>query len=40
MARYLSEYLEQRGYEVQLQEVEPGRFQTVAILRGSGGESR
>ena len=37
VARFLGDYLSQRGYEVQLQEVEPGRFQTVAILRGSGG---
>ena len=37
VARFLGEYLGQRGYEVQLQEVEPGRFQTVATLRGSGG---
>ena len=37
VARFLSEYLAQRGYEVQLQEVEPGRFQTIATLRGSGG---
>ena len=36
VARFLGDYLSQRGYEVQLQEVEPGRFQTVAILRGSG----
>ena len=37
VARYLGDYLEKRGYEVQLQEVEPDRFQTVATLRGSGG---
>ena len=37
VARFLGDYLSQRGYEVQLQEVEPGRFQTVATLRGSGG---
>ncbi len=37
VARFLGEYLGGRGYEVDLQEVEPGRFQTVAILRGSGG---
>ena len=37
VARFLGEYLGDRGYEVQLQEVEPGRFQTVAILRGTGG---
>ncbi len=37
VARFLEDFLSQRGYEVQLQEVEPGRFQTVATLRGSGG---
>ena len=37
VARFLGDYLGERGYEVQLQEVEPGRFQTVAILRGTGG---
>jgi acetylornithine deacetylase len=37
VAYYLGDYLRQRGYEVLLQEVEPGRFQTVAILRGTGG---
>jgi acetylornithine deacetylase len=37
VARYLGDYLQQRGYEVQLQEVEPGRFQTVAVIKGTGG---
>ena len=37
VARYIAEFLEQRGYEVQLQEVEAGRFQTIGTLRGSGG---
>jgi acetylornithine deacetylase len=37
VARYLGDYFRQRGYEVQLQEVEPGRFQTVAVLKGSDG---
>ena len=37
VARFLSSFLEQRGYDVQMQEVEPGRFQTVAVLRGTGG---
>ncbi|MBI4336691.1 MAG: M20/M25/M40 family metallo-hydrolase [Chloroflexi bacterium] len=37
VARFLADYLGQRGYQVQLQEVEAGRFQTVAILKGSGG---
>ena len=37
VARYIAEFLGERGYEVQLQEVEPGRFQTIGIIRGSGG---
>lgn len=37
VARLLADYFGQRGYEVELQEVEPGRYQTVAILRGTGG---
>ena len=37
VARYIAEFLTQRSYEVQLQEVEPGRFQTIAILKGTGG---
>jgi acetylornithine deacetylase len=40
VARLLAEYLGQRGYQVQLQEVEPGRFQTVATLAGTGGGKR
>src|SRR5919205_3521137 len=35
-ARWVANYLAARGYEVELQEVEPGWFQTVAILQGSG----
>jgi acetylornithine deacetylase len=35
-ARWVASYLSARGYEVELQEVEPGWFQTVAILKGSG----
>ena len=37
LARFMADYLGRRGYEVQLQEVEPGRFQTIATLRGEGG---
>ncbi|MFQ5933972.1 MAG: M20 family metallopeptidase, partial [Dehalococcoidia bacterium] len=37
VARFLAGYFSRRGYEVDLQEVEPGRFQTIATLRGSGG---
>ena len=37
VARFLGDFLARRGYEVELQEVEPGRFQTIATLKGSGG---
>ncbi len=37
VARFLEGYLSDRGYEVQVQEVEPGRLQTIATLRGTGG---
>ncbi|MFQ5872398.1 MAG: M20 family metallopeptidase [Dehalococcoidia bacterium] len=36
-AKFVADYLSQRGYKVDLQEVEPGWFQTVATLKGSGG---
>lgn len=36
-AFWLADYLRGRGYEVDVQEVLPGRHQTVARLRGSGG---
>jgi acetylornithine deacetylase len=36
VARWVASYLAARGYEVELQEVEPGWLQTVAILKGSG----
>ncbi len=36
-AQWVARYFEERGYRVQLQEVQPGRFQTVATLPGSGG---
>ncbi|MCH8311188.1 MAG: M20/M25/M40 family metallo-hydrolase [Chloroflexi bacterium] len=40
VATYLAEFFRRRGYEVDLQEVEPGRFQTIATLPGtSGGKS-
>ncbi len=35
-ARFMASYLSERGFEVELQEVEPGRFQTLATLKGSG----
>lgn len=37
LARWLADYFTQRGYEVDLQEVEPDRFQVIARLRGTGG---
>jgi acetylornithine deacetylase len=36
LARWLAGYFGERGYRVDLQEVEPGRFQTVATLPGVG----
>jgi acetylornithine deacetylase len=37
VARFLEEFFRLRGYEVDLQEIEAGRFQTIATLRGTGG---
>ena len=37
VARFLEQFFRKRGYEVDLQEIEPGRFQTIATLRGTGG---
>ena len=37
VALFLEEFFRQRGYDVDLQEIEPGRFQTIAVLRGTGG---
>ena len=36
LARFLAEFLGSRGYDVELQEVDPGRFQTIATLKGTG----
>ncbi len=36
LAKWLAAYFKERDYEVDLQEVDPGRFQTIATLRGSG----
>ena len=36
VARWIASYLSPRGYEVELQEVERGWFQTVATLKGTG----
>ena len=37
VARFLDAFFRERGYQVDLQEIEPGRFQTIATLRGAGG---
>ena len=37
VAEFLADYFRLRGYTVELQEVEPGRLQTIATLPGSGG---
>ena len=37
VARYLADFFGSRGYQVDLQEVEPGRLQPVATLKGIGG---
>ena len=37
VARYLADFFRPRGYVVDLQEIEPGRFQTIATLPGTGG---
>ena len=37
LARYLGQWLEERGFQVEFDEVEPGRFQVIATMKGSGG---
>ncbi len=37
VATFLADFFSRRGYHVDLQEVEPDRFQTIAILKGAGG---
>jgi hypothetical protein len=37
VATFLAEFFGGRGYEVDYQEVEPGRFQTIATLEGTDG---
>ena len=37
VARFLADFFQPRGYRVDLQEIEPGRFQTIATLSGTGG---
>ena len=36
VAEFLGGYFRERGYQVDMQEVEPGRFQTIATLKGNG----
>jgi len=37
LAAWLAQYFSARGYRVDLQEIEAGRFQTIATLKGTGG---
>jgi len=37
VARFLEKFFRERDYVVDLQEIEPGRLQTIATLRGTGG---
>jgi acetylornithine deacetylase len=37
VALFLETFFRSRGYDVDLQEIEPGRLQTIATLRGTGG---
>ncbi len=37
VAAYLSDFFRERGYRTDVQEVEPGRLQTIATLPGTGG---
>src|SRR5512143_3039468 len=37
VAEFLHAFFRREGFESELQEVDPGRFQTVARLRGTGG---
>src|SRR5215470_7376280 len=37
VARFLEKFFRDRGYRVDLQEIELGRFQTIATLPGTGG---
>lgn len=37
VAHMLADFFRPRGYQVELQEVEPGRLQAIATLRGTGG---
>ena len=37
VARFLAQFFRERDYRVELQEIEPGRLQTIATLPGTGG---
>ncbi|MCH9037411.1 MAG: hypothetical protein IH860_08880, partial [Chloroflexi bacterium] len=37
VAHMLADFFRPRGYQVEVQEVEPGRLQAIATLRGTGG---
>jgi acetylornithine deacetylase len=37
VALFLETFFRERGYDVDLQEIEPGRLQTIATLHGTGG---
>jgi acetylornithine deacetylase len=37
VAQFLADFFRPRGYRADLQEIEPGRFQTIATLQGTGG---
>src|SRR6059036_1979907 len=37
VALFLDRFFRERSYDVDLQEIEPGRLQTIATLRGTGG---
>jgi acetylornithine deacetylase len=37
VARFLHGFFQREGFESELQEVDPGRFQTIARLKGTGG---
>ncbi len=37
LALFLADFFRERGYLVDLQEIEPGRLQTIATLKGTGG---
>jgi len=37
IARYVANFLQSAGFETHLQEISPGRFNAIGVLRGSGG---